>query len=66
MEIVINGTPHVVADETSLDRAVALISTAPRGIAAALNGEVVRRASWPWTRLAPGDEVEVLTAVQGG
>jgi len=66
MEIVINGTPHLVADETSLDLAVALISTAPRGIAAALNGEVVRRASWPRTRLAPGDEVEVLTAVQGG
>jgi sulfur carrier protein len=37
-----------------------------RGIAVALNGEVVRRADWPATRLAPGDQVEVLTAVQGG
>jgi len=66
MEIVINGASHEVAEQTSLDRAVALISTAPRGVAVAVNGEVVRRASWPWTRLAPGDEVEVLTAVQGG
>lgn len=66
MEIVINGTPHQVADDTRLDRAVAVISTAASGIAVAVNGKVVRRASWPSTRLAAGDQVEVLTAVQGG
>jgi sulfur carrier protein len=66
MEIVINGTPHQVADEMSLERAVSLISHAATGIAAAVNGEVVRRASWPSTRLASGDVVEVLIAVQGG
>ncbi len=66
MEIVINGTAHQVAEDTSLDRAVALVSTAASGIAAAVNGELVRRASWPSTTLAAGDEVEVLTAVQGG
>jgi len=66
MEIVINGTSRRVADDMSLDRAVSLVSDAPAGIAAAVNGELVRRASWPSTRLAAGDEVEVLTAVQGG
>ncbi len=66
MEIVINGTAHQVADDMSLERAVALISNAATGVAAAVNGELVRRASWPSTRLAAGDEVEVLTAVQGG
>ncbi len=66
MEIVINGMVHRVADDMSLERAVSLISSAPTGIAAAVNGELVRRASWPATRLAAGDEVEVLTAVQGG
>jgi len=66
MEIVINGKPHEVADEMSLERAVSLISQAATGIAAAVNGEVVRRASWPSTKLAAGDEIEVLTAVQGG
>ena len=62
----INGMPRQVGDEMSLERAVALISRAASGIAAAVNGEVVRRASWPSTALAAGDEVEVLTAVQGG
>lgn len=66
MEIVINGTPRQVADEMSLERAVSLISQAATGIAVAVNGEVVRRASWPSTRLEAGDEVEVLIAVQGG
>ena len=66
MRIVINGEPRQVADDMSLERVVALISTAATGIAAAVNGELVRRASWPSTRLAAGDEVEVLTAVQGG
>jgi len=66
MEIVINGVAHQVADELRLDRAVALISTAPSGVAAAVNGEVVRRVCWPATRLCAGDKVEVLTAVQGG
>jgi sulfur carrier protein len=66
VEIVINGRPHQVADEMSLERAVWLISQAATGIAAAVNGEVVRRASWPSTRLEAGDVVEVLMAVQGG
>ncbi len=66
MEILINGTAHQVADDMSLQRAVALISDAASGIAAAVNGELVRRASWPSVTLVAGDQVEVLTAVQGG
>jgi sulfur carrier protein len=66
MEITINGAVHQVGEEMSLDRAVSLISNAATGVAAAVNGEVVRRASWPSTRLSAGDQVEVLTAVQGG
>ena len=66
MDIVINGAPRQVTDDMSLERAVSLVSAAASGIAAAVNGEVVRRASWPSTRLTAGDEIEVLTAVQGG
>lgn len=66
MEIVINGRAHVVADATSLDRAVALISDSATGIAAAVNGDVVSRMAWPQFMLAQGDQIEVLTAVQGG
>ncbi len=36
------------------------------GIAVARNGEVVSRSQWSRTFLEPGDEVEILSAVQGG
>jgi len=32
----------------------------------AVNGQVVRRSAWDSTPLADGDQIEVLTAVQGG
>jgi sulfur carrier protein len=66
MWIVVNGEQREVGDAASLDGVVAAIATSATGIAVAVNGEVVRRASWPAMTLAPGDEVEVLTAVQGG
>jgi sulfur carrier protein len=66
MEIVINGKPHEAATGLSLAQAVALLTEAETGVAAALNGDVIRRAVWETTQLSDGDEVEVLTAVQGG
>jgi sulfur carrier protein len=37
-----------------------------RGIAIAVNGSVVPRASWPTTRLNDGDRVEIVRVMQGG
>jgi sulfur carrier protein len=66
VKILINGQRHEVAEDLSLAQAVALLTKAETGVAAALNGDVVRRAAWDATQLADGDEIEVLTAVQGG
>ncbi|MGH3276572.1 MAG: sulfur carrier protein ThiS [Streptosporangiaceae bacterium] len=66
MHIVINGEQRQVPDEVTLASAVSLVTTAGSGVAAAVNGEVVRRVAWESTRLAAGDEVEIVTAVQGG
>lgn len=37
-----------------------------RGIAVALNGEVLPRARWADTLLSPGDKVEIVKVLQGG
>jgi sulfur carrier protein len=37
-----------------------------RGVAVALNGELVRRADWATTALNAGDTVEIVRAMQGG
>ena len=66
MQIVINGRRREVSDAASVEQVVATISTSLQGIAVAVNGEIVRRASWPAVTLKAGDDVEVLTAVQGG
>ncbi len=66
MTVTINGAPHDLADGASLATAVALLTTSATGVAAAINGELVRRADWDATGLADGDSLEVITAVQGG
>ena len=37
-----------------------------RGLAVAVNGHVVPRHAWDATRLAPGDEVEIVKLFAGG
>ncbi|MGG8407554.1 sulfur carrier protein ThiS [Streptomyces sp. 12297] len=66
MTISVNGEPREIAAGTTLDSVVATLTTAPSGVAAALNETVVPRRQWPATALGEGDRVEVLTAVQGG
>lgn len=50
----------------SLAEAVASITSAPSGIAAALNDRVIPRTQWEQTTLSEGDRIEIVTAVQGG
>ena len=62
----LNGEPRELPDAATLARAVAELTSATTGIAAAVNGDVVPRGSWARTLLRDGDQVEVVTAVQGG
>ena len=67
MKLVVNAVASTVADDTTVAGIVhTLAGDDPRGIAVALNGDVVPRSRWADTRPADGDHVEVLTAVQGG
>ncbi|MFB4299387.1 sulfur carrier protein ThiS [Actinomadura sp. NTSP31] len=66
MKIIVNGEPRELPAGTSLAQAVAAVTTAASGVAAALNDEVVRRSAWEATTLREADRLEVLTAVQGG
>jgi sulfur carrier protein len=66
MTIVVNGQHHDLPDHATLTDVVARLTTASRGVAVALNGSVVPRGEWPSTALAESDQVEILTAVQGG
>ena len=64
--VTLNGEPRDLPDGSPVAHAVAELTAAPSGVAAAVNGEVVPRGSWAGTLLRDGDQVEVVTAVQGG
>jgi sulfur carrier protein len=66
MKVIVNGERHELAPGTTLAELVTTLVPSPRGVAAAVDGEVVPRRAWPDTALADGTVVEVVTAVQGG
>ena len=66
MNVQLNGANHVLSDDANVADAVSALTAADRGVAVALNGEVVPRTEWQSTRLREGDRLEVLTAKQGG
>jgi sulfur carrier protein len=64
--VTVNGEPREVPAGTTVGQVVATVTELATGVAAAVNGEVVPRRSWPATPVRDGDRVEVVTAVQGG
>jgi sulfur carrier protein len=68
MKVVLNGKEAEVPERASVADAVALSGAAEteRGVAVAVEGEVVPRARWRDRVLAEGESVEVVHAVQGG
>jgi sulfur carrier protein len=66
VKVVVNGAAREVPAGFTAADAVQMITENTRGIAVAVNGEVVTRSAWRSVTLSDGDRVEVLTAVQGG
>ena len=63
----VNNTPHETPDAEPLAQLLARLAlAAPRGVAVAVNDEVVPRAEWPAHALRPADRVTVIRATQGG
>jgi sulfur carrier protein len=61
----VNGDNEEFIDETVL-QLLQRRGIEPRGIAVALDGEVVPRGAWAETKVHDGTQVEVVTAVAGG
>ncbi len=68
MRIELNGEPRELAEGATLADAVRTsgAEAEARGVAVALDGEVVPRSAWDSTPLSEGHSVEVLAAIQGG
>jgi sulfur carrier protein len=68
MEITLNGSSRELPDGSTVADLVALLGgrSDGRGVAVAVETEVIPRSAWEETRLLSGERVEVLVAVQGG
>jgi sulfur carrier protein len=68
MIIHVNGQPRDVAPPVWLSEVLDLPEGANtrRGIAVAVNGQVIPRSQHASTELSEGAKVEIVTAVQGG
>jgi sulfur carrier protein len=63
--ITVNGEPRDVAGTVD-DLLDALGIEVRRGMAVAVDAEVVPKSKWSTTQVADGARVEIVTAVQGG
>lgn len=68
MIVVLNGKGRELPDDATVADAVSAagVNGETRGVAVAVDGEVVRRSDWTNTALSERQSVEVVRAVQGG
>ena len=62
--ILVNGEPRDGA--ATVGELLSALGVGGRGVAVAVDGEVVPRSEWASRRLTDGARVEVVNAVQGG
>lgn len=61
----VNGEDQTFVSE-SVEEMLRRLSIESRGVAVAIDGEVVRRSEWSQTRIEDGNAIEIVTAVAGG
>jgi sulfur carrier protein len=68
VEVILNGEPASFEATATVADAVerAGVEQDARGVAVAVDGEVVTRAGWESTPLVTGQAIEVVRAIQGG
>jgi sulfur carrier protein len=68
MKVVLNGAQTDLADGATVQTAVDALDlpAAGRGVAVAVDAEVVPRTQWHTHELNDGARIEILRAIQGG
>jgi sulfur carrier protein len=66
MNVLVNGRPTELESGATVESVLAVLDVPDRGVAVAVDAEVVPRGQWPEHQLSEGARVEVLRAIQGG
>jgi sulfur carrier protein len=66
VKVTVNGEERLLAGAPTVADVVAAEVASVRGVAVAVNAELVPRSTWGSTAVADGDRIELLRAAQGG
>jgi sulfur carrier protein len=66
VSLLLDGKPHSVPADTTLEALVATLGHAPDKVSTAVNGEFVRRDQRDACLLQPGDAVLLFQPITGG
>ena len=66
MNVLVNGRPTELESGATVESVLAVLDVPDRGVAVAVDAQVVPRGEWPQHELNEGARVEVLRAIQGG
>jgi sulfur carrier protein len=68
VNVLVNGEQRRLPAGATIEALLDALDLNPgrRGVAVAVDDEVVPRSGWPETELSDGARIEVLTAIQGG
>jgi sulfur carrier protein len=66
MNVIVNGEPTELAPGATVEAVLVALEVPDRGVAVAVDAEVVPRGEWREHALSEGARVEVLRAIQGG
>lgn len=61
----VNGVERAFVQGT-IEQLVAAMDIEPRGVAVAIDGEIVRRSQWDSTYVSDECAIEIVSAVAGG
>ena len=68
MIVTVNGEPRELTAGATVATVIELLDVGPdaRGVAVAIDGEVVARSRWAQAEVRDGALIEVVAAIQGG
>jgi sulfur carrier protein len=66
VNVILNGRSERLPDGATIAQVLERLGAPDRGVAVAVDAEVVPRGEWDATRIADGARIEVVQAVQGG
>jgi sulfur carrier protein len=66
LTVTVNGEPRLLPPAATVKTLLSVIGISERGVAVAVDGQVVPRSAWADAPLRAGAAVEIVTAAAGG